>query len=155
MSDGPVRLRDVLDGVGRRLGVGAAADTGALWSAWSELVGETMAAHIEPTSLRDGVLRVRADSPAWATETSYLAEEIRTRANGLLGGARIREVKVWAGPGQMSRPPVPAARNTSDPSLRREPPEDPQTALDRARRAWWWRFQARSRRGPQDRESPR
>jgi predicted nucleic acid-binding Zn ribbon protein len=156
VSDGPVRLRDVLDGVGRRLGAGGAADTGVLWTAWTELVGDTMAAHVEPTSLRGGVLRVRADSPVWATETSYLAEEIRTRANGLLGSAKVREVKVWTGPGRVTPPQHHSAAHVgTGTTSQRDPSPDPETAFDRARRAWWRRFREAPRRGPQDEESPR
>jgi predicted nucleic acid-binding Zn ribbon protein len=154
VSDGPVRLRELLDGVSRRFGVGAAADTGVLWSAWGDLVGDAMAAHVEPTSLRGGVLRVRADSPVWATETSYLAEELRKRANRLLGSARISEVKVWTGPGRVTPRRRPATDGAQTPS-QREPAPDPQTAFDRARRAWSNRVRRASRRGPQDEESPR
>lgn len=155
MSDGPVRLRDVLDGMGRRLGVGAAADTGVLWSAWGELVGDVMAAHVEPTSLRAGVLRVRADSPVWATETCYLAEEIRTRANALLGSAKVSEVKVWTGPGPITKTRKRSASDGREATHEREPASDPETALDRARRAWSKRVGEGRRRSSQDEESPR
>jgi hypothetical protein len=148
-------LREVLDGVSRRFGVGLAADTGVLWSAWSELVGDTMAAHVEPTSLRGGVLRVRADSPAWATETSYLAEELRERANGLLGSAKIIEVKVWTGPGRVTPRGHRPARDRVQTGSQREPAPDPETAFDRARRAWWRRVREAPRATARDEESPR
>jgi hypothetical protein len=145
----------LLNAVGSRLGAGDAAATGTLWSRWTDVVGDAMAAHVEPTSLRDGVLRVRADSPAWATETTYLAGEIRRRANALLGSSIVREVKVWTGPGRVSRTTRADEHPVTDPHPGREPAEDPVTAFARARIAWWKRAGARPDRRPEDEESPR
>lgn len=94
----PVRLRDLLSSAGERLGLPAAVETGLLWRRWQEIVGPSIAQHAEPTSLRRGVLRVRADSPAWATEIGYLRDEIVRRANSAIGSAVVSEMRVWTGP---------------------------------------------------------
>jgi hypothetical protein len=82
-------------------------------------------------------LRVRADSPVWATELGYLADEVCRRANDVVGGAVVREVRVWTGPAgrRRARKPEPSSGwiqkrggRTSD--------QDPEEALRRARRAW-------------------
>lgn len=134
-GDGPVRLRDALADLSPRLRIGHAVEMGRLWSTWPELVGAAVAEHVEPTSLRDGVLRVRADSPTWATEIGYLREEIKRRANLFLGAEIIAEVRVWTGPGRPVRPSredpgAPRARSTG------EPARTPMEAFERARRAW-------------------
>lgn len=119
------------------MGIGGAAELGRLWGGWEDVVGASVAAHTEPTSLRGGVLRVRADSPVWATELGYLADEVCRRANDVVGGAPVREVRVWTGPGgrRRARKPEPGSGwiqkrggRTSD--------QDPEEALRRARRAW-------------------
>ncbi len=142
MSDNswlPSRLKDLLDPVGRKLGLEGATDTGRLFARWSRIVGEHISGHAEPTSLRDGVLRVRADSPAWATELGYLSAEITERINRDLGRALVTEIRVWTGPPKDSRTdasqdkkraPVDAAT-----AIAREPAEDPREALERARAA--------------------
>jgi predicted nucleic acid-binding Zn ribbon protein len=130
----PARLADVLEGVGKRLGLDHAVRAGRLWRAWREVVGSALADHAEPTSLRGGVLRVRADSPAWATEIGYLGEVIRQRVNGFFGQELVSEVRVWTGPGRIRRPPAPAPA-ADDPSPR-PPARHPAQALERARRAW-------------------
>ncbi len=130
------RLGDLLREATAKLGMPAPEATGRLWSRWTEVVGAAVAAHAEPTSLRGGVLKIRADSPAWATEISYLADEIRRRANDLAGGALVAEVRVWTGPG---RPPAaPAGKGRGEPTKPplREAPVDPAEALARARAAW-------------------
>jgi hypothetical protein len=132
----PVRLGDALSDLGTPGGA-RPADTARLWRAWPVLAGATVCAHVEPTSLRDGVLRLRADSPVWATEVGYLADHIRARANEILEGPVVREVRVWTGPGPVLEATVegplkPQSNHMS--SKAREP--DPQGALRSAYEAW-------------------
>ncbi len=136
MSPEPVRIGDALGEI-RTPGGGRAADTALLWRAWPALAGATVCAHVEPTSLRDGVLRLRADSPVWATEVGYLADHIRARANEILKDAVVHEVRVWTAPGRVHQA---SARTPLQPAEKRTPrdPEepDPQSALRSAYEAW-------------------
>ncbi len=137
MNDGlPTRLGNLLGGATENLGVRSPRAAARIWNRWVEIVGPATAAHSEPTSLREGVLRVRVDSPAWATEVGYLAEEIRGRANEAAGQPLVTEVRVWNGPGKMaSRLPVPGS-DKAPAEGPRERASDPAEALERARRAW-------------------
>jgi predicted nucleic acid-binding Zn ribbon protein len=131
----PTRLVEILEPVMRRAGIDAGVESGRVWSAWEQIVGRDIADHAEPTSLRKGVLRVRTDSPVWATELTYLSEEIVSRVNETLGGDVVAAVKVWTAPGRVHRhrkdvqeskvPPPEAVRD-----------DDPMAALNRARTAW-------------------
>ncbi|MDQ3985011.1 MAG: DUF721 domain-containing protein [Actinomycetota bacterium] len=139
MPDDPARIGELLGAVTSRLGVRDAGKTGAIWAQWADLVGEAVAAHAEPTSLREGVLRIRADSPAWASEIGFLAGEIAARINAALRSEVVGEIRVWTGP-RRDRP----ARKTSVPppsaatpkAGQKKPPTDPEEALLRAREAW-------------------
>lgn len=153
-GDLPPRLRDLLGGLGARVGIEDTKATGMLWARWPEIVGESVAANAEPTSLQRGVLRVRATSPTWATELTYLALEIRRRANELAGHELVREVRIWTGPGPVARtttrPPTPTLYDhSSEASSGRSPrgpeddPEDLSSAFARAREAW---FRKRAKR---------
>ena len=139
MSDDPAPIRDVLKELGA-MGIKAPAETAELWARWAEIVGDQIAKHASPSSLREGVLRVRVESPTWATEIGYLGEDIRARVNAALRADTVREVRAWVGsksePGQgartdseQPRKPVPARR-------RRDADADPQEAFQRARGAW-------------------
>ena len=145
----PPRIGDLLDDAGRRVGVAAPVETGKLWARWREIVGPDVAAHARPSSLRDGVLRVRADSPAWATEIGYLGDEIRRRANDVAAREIVTEVRVWTGPSRDDTPdPVPTrAPDFGPPSEARRDltTDDPAVAMDRARSAWARRYKGRSK----------
>jgi predicted nucleic acid-binding Zn ribbon protein len=153
----PVRLKDALPEAGKRLGMKSPAETALVFARWNQIVGAKVAEHVRPTSLRGGVLRIRADSPGWATEVSYLKEEIKSRANEAAGNELVSEVKVWSGsppeePDQRLEneraPTSPAASDSVPPP---PPPADPDEALARARKAW---SKARSRTRSEASENP-
>ena len=146
-GDLPPRLRDLLGGFAARAGMEDAGAIGAVWARWSDIVGAGVAANAEPTSLKAGVLRIRATSPVWANELMYLADEIRARANDVAGAEIVREVRVWTGPG----PVTSVTRRAPEASLYDHTPgasagasrdgekgasEDVATAFHRARAAW-------------------
>lgn len=60
---------------------------GALFSRWEEIVGPTLARHVHPLTLADGVLAVAVDQPAWATQVRALAATILARVDEVAGEA--------------------------------------------------------------------
>jgi hypothetical protein len=152
--EGPQGIRDVLGKLSRRLGLPDPGRTGAVWGRWEEFVGAEIAGHARPSSLRDGVLRVRADSPGWAHELGYLREEIKGRVNASLGHPVVAEVRVYtASPEPETRGrPDPGSRTPKGlaPVPREAPPTGPEEALERAKRAWFRRRKQRLEAGPND-----
>jgi predicted nucleic acid-binding Zn ribbon protein len=131
----PARLRELLEPQARRVGIESGVLVGRVWELWPDIVGPDVAAHAEPTSLRKSVLRVRTDSPAWSTELSYFADELRKRINDAVGSALVTEVRVWSGAGPI------AAHSKTDRKIPEAPSSatprsDPIEAFRRARRAW-------------------
>ena len=138
----PVPIGRVLDDQTHRIGMGGAKEVGALFSSWARIVGPAVATHVEPASLRNGVLKLRADSPTWATEIGYLREDIRAQVNEALGSEVIKKIEIGAGKGtgvdsgasrDASGKSGPAPPTKPDP---RPPADDPMTAFERAREAW-------------------
>lgn len=143
----PTRIRDLLDPVGRKFGLDGAVETGRVFARWKETVGAEIAEHAEPTSLKNGVLRVRAESPAWATELGYLAGEISARVNADVGHRLVSEVQVWTGPAPKRQARTRSTKEArhARPAPREEAEQDPLAALTRARRAW---LERRRKRAP-------
>ena len=152
--EGPFRIREALSSLSRRLGLPDPSKAGAVWGRWEELVGAEIAGHARPSSLRDGVLRVRADSPAWAHELGYLREEIQARVNAGLDRPVVTEVRVYTGPpgpapeGRAARRRAAPRDQASDP--RPAPPRAPEEALDSAKQAWLRARRNRSEAAPGD-----
>lgn len=59
---------------------------------WQEIAGPQVTSHTTGAHLRDGVLVVYVDGPAWATELTAMAEVYRTALNKELGKNLVRKM---------------------------------------------------------------
>jgi predicted nucleic acid-binding Zn ribbon protein len=96
--DEPRPLRDALAEVSSDLGLPDPDAFGSLVTHWHELVGGEIAAHCRLQSLRDGVLRVTADTAPRATQLRYLESDLVRRASALVGPGIVRAVHVRVAP---------------------------------------------------------
>lgn len=61
---------------------------------WAEIVGPDVAQHAAPVSFAEGVLTVRAESTAWATQLRWLTSTLIARMNEEVGAGVITDLKV-------------------------------------------------------------
>jgi predicted nucleic acid-binding Zn ribbon protein len=66
----------------------------SVFGRWAELVGEDVAEHATPLSLRDGELTVAASSTAWATQLRLLQRQLLGQIAAGLGPNVVRKLKV-------------------------------------------------------------
>jgi predicted nucleic acid-binding Zn ribbon protein len=52
-----------------------------IFSAWSEIAGERMAAHTRPTNISNRILYVEVDDPLWLSQLRYMKQEIVDKIN--------------------------------------------------------------------------
>ena len=64
------------------------AAVGGVMGRWGEIVGSHISAHCTPVEFNDGVLTVRTDSTAWATELRLMAPQLLAKLNAELGTSR-------------------------------------------------------------------
>lgn len=94
----PRALGDLLATLAARRGWHERMAVGALRDAWADVVGPLVAARSEPVALRGGVLTVRAEGGAWATELTLLGASLAAKADAFLeGSARVERVRITAG----------------------------------------------------------
>ncbi|MEO8851513.1 MAG: DciA family protein [Allobranchiibius sp.] len=74
---------------------------GAVMGRWREIVGDDIAAHSEPVSYEDGVLTIKADSTAWATQLRWMSSTLLGRMEHVVGADVVTELRV-TGPGSPS-----------------------------------------------------
>lgn len=99
----PVAVPELLAALARRKGWGRRLEGARIHECWEEIAGEQLAAHAEPIRLHGGVLILRAESPAWATQVRYLTAELVRRANEILGEGQVSSVQVVTGPRERPR----------------------------------------------------
>jgi len=65
----------------------------AIVQRWSEIVGETVARHVNLVDFRDGVLHLHCPSSTWRTEVNFAKKAILERSNSLLGKQVARDLR--------------------------------------------------------------
>ncbi|MGA1034195.1 MAG: DciA family protein [Ilumatobacteraceae bacterium] len=78
-GDDPMPLSAALDSVLRSLRGPDREEAGGVFGRWEDAVGETVARHVTPVRLSEGILLVEVDEPAWATQFEFMAGEVRRR----------------------------------------------------------------------------
>ncbi len=117
VSRDPRPVADSLDRVTRGLGTPGARLLTSVFADWPRLVGQEVAAHARPCSLRDGVLVIAADQPAWAAQLRYLAPDMLARIRAGIATTEIAQIQIRVGA------PAPAGARPYPPSGRRQSPQ--------------------------------
>jgi predicted nucleic acid-binding Zn ribbon protein len=89
----PRGIEDILDGLTSRLGWNSSLAKAELLASWSEIAGAETALHSDPMGIEDGVLTVRCDSTAWATQLRMMRGQITTSIAQRFPDAGIESVK--------------------------------------------------------------
>lgn len=67
---------------------------GSVMGQWATVVGDQIADHAVPTSLRDGVLTVSAESTAWATQLRMVQAQLLAKIASAVGDGVVTSMKI-------------------------------------------------------------
>ena len=85
---GPI-VRDILS----RLGLKELSVSSRVFEVWNSAVGEVVAAHAQPHSLREGTLIVRVDSSVWLAQLErFRKRQIRDNVNRELPYPMVKKI---------------------------------------------------------------
>jgi len=101
----PVPISRSLDSIMKSLRGTDRIQIGGVFGRWEDAVGQTVAAHVRPIRLDDGVLMVEADEPAWATQVKFLSATITARL------AEVADVRIERLEVRVARPSGPSSRS--------------------------------------------
>lgn len=89
---------DVLPKIMQRLGLAERLHETEVLDAWSEIVGDFIAAHSAPMSLREGVLYVRVLQPALHYELEQISKaQILRKLKQRFGARKVRDLRFRVG----------------------------------------------------------
>lgn len=83
-----------LDRLVRHMGGPSVAAVDTVFGDWEALVGEQIAAHTTPVSVRSGTLVVAVDDPAWATQIRFLEHDLLARVGEAIGVGELTSLQV-------------------------------------------------------------
>lgn len=90
----PMQAGAVLDGLISSAGWTAPLSVHAVTGRWADIVGPAVAEHSKVESFADGVLTVRCDSTAWATQLRLLVPTVMARLAEEAGAGTVTSVQV-------------------------------------------------------------
>lgn len=94
----PRPITDSLAELGGELGLADPRATRRLVESWPELVGAGVAEHAWPLQVRNRVLTIAVDDPAWAAELRYQERTVRDRIVEHVGTDVVRALRVVVRP---------------------------------------------------------
>ncbi len=86
-------IGELLDRVVRGLGAPGVDVLDQVFGHWPEVAGD-LAGHARPVVVRDDMLVVAVDEPAWATEVRFRQSELLGRLGERIGTGRVTRVEV-------------------------------------------------------------
>ena len=90
----PTSLGEVIASLAAERGWEADISSSTLLAQWGEIAGADLATHVKAESLRDGVLTLRAETTAWATQTRLLSTELLKKVHTHPEGKSVTAIKV-------------------------------------------------------------
>ena len=93
-SRDPQPLGSATRDLARSRGWSARVAEGSVFGQWPAVVGEQIAEHATPTSLREGVLTVSAESTAWATQLRMVQAQLLAKIAAAVGDGVVTSLKI-------------------------------------------------------------
>ena len=90
----PVRLGEVLERTVEALGLRSRLDERRVREAWAGIVGEGVAEHSRPLTLKHGRLTVAVPDSVWMHELSLIRHRLVPQLNVRLGRTAVREIRL-------------------------------------------------------------
>lgn len=90
----PLLLAEQLDRLLVDRGWNVDVSVGSVMGRWPAIVGPDVARHCAPVTFEDGVLVVRAESTAWATQLRYMSSSLLSRLEAEAGPGVVASLRV-------------------------------------------------------------
>jgi|TARA_B100000959_G_scaffold149557_2_gene156932 predicted nucleic acid-binding Zn ribbon protein len=90
----PVHLRSVLEQLLKDFGTPDITTVTSIIDQWEEIVGSDLATKISAVAISGSELIVRVDDPAWASQISWLENQLLDKITRLIGEEKITSIRV-------------------------------------------------------------
>lgn len=90
----PTPLGDALGEVISERGWSTEVSVHALLGRWASIVGDAVAAHSKPESFAAGVVTVRTESTAWASQLRLMIPQLLAKLNAAVGDGTVQRIVV-------------------------------------------------------------
>jgi hypothetical protein len=120
----PKPIRSILEKTLEALEIDVPLKNYSILGAWKEIVGEPVALHTQPRTIRNQILFIDVSHPTWVQQLQFLKPTLLEKINNFLGESPIQDIRFKLG--KIS----PAIPSPSKPSVLEDEKLDKET-LDR------------------------
>jgi len=120
----PQSLHSILEKTLKTLEIDVPLKTYSILGAWNEIVGESVAEHSQPRTIRNRILFIDVSHSTWMQQLQFLKPTLLEKVNSFLGKPLIQDIRFKQG---KISPTIPAPTKTH--SLKDEKLDE--TTLDR------------------------
>jgi hypothetical protein len=93
----PQSIRSILDKTMKSLEIDVPLKTYSILEAWNEIVGESVAGHSQPRSIRNRILFIDVSHPTWMQQLQFLKHTLLDKVNTFLGEPLIQDIRFKLG----------------------------------------------------------
>ena len=91
-KDKPEHVADILAKMVQTTSLGLTLEQAKIWEHWEELAGKHLAQHCKAHTIKEGVLRVTAESAVWMHKLSYVKWDLLRRINRMAGKELVSDI---------------------------------------------------------------
>jgi predicted nucleic acid-binding Zn ribbon protein len=102
----PQSLRSVLEKTLKALEIDVSLKRYSTFGAWKEIVGDSLALHTQPRSIRNRILFIDVSHPTWMQQLQFLKPTLLEKINIFLGEPHIQDIRFKLGKIPGSSPPA-------------------------------------------------
>ena len=93
----PQSIRSILEDTLKALEIDVPLKTYSILGAWSEIVGESVAEHSQPRSIRNRILFLDVSHSTWMQQLQFLKPTLLEKVNNFLGEPLIQDIRFKLG----------------------------------------------------------
>src|SRR3990170_6062702 len=103
----PKTIRSILESTLKGLEIDVQLKTHSIWSAWKEVVGDSIALNTQPRSIRNRILFIDVSHQTWIQQLQFLKPMLLEKVNTFLGEPHIQDIRFKLGkiPSPLPDPP--------------------------------------------------
>ena len=93
----PQTIHSILERTLKTLEIDVPLKTYSIVGAWNEIVGESVAGHSQPRSIRNQILFIDVAHPTWMQQLQFLKPTLLDQVNSFLGEPLIQDIRFKLG----------------------------------------------------------
>jgi len=113
----PQSIRSILEKTIKTLEIDVPLKTYSIVGAWNEIVGESVAGHSQPRSIRNQILFIDVAHSTWMQQLQFLKPTLLDQVNAFLGEPLIQDIRFKLGKVPPTLPAPPKTLSMEDEPL--------------------------------------